>query len=106
VPSTKRPQDKYKSETVTSLLLSDDPAIEPFPDGAGHVDSVLVRGTGEWNGTVGYRYEVAAADRGEPAKGRESIRIRIWDPAGTVVVDVEEQLGGGNIQAIRQSKRK
>jgi hypothetical protein len=93
--------DRFQSTSVESIEFSDDPTIRPGRNRKPQIDTVLFRGSGEWNGRRGYRYEVFAQDAGEPGRHRESIKVTIWSPSGQVVAQFEGDLDGGNIQSGR-----
>jgi hypothetical protein len=96
-----RPRDdRFESRTVTFIAFSDDPTIRPGQPRRPQVDSVLFRGMGEWNGQGGYRYEAFAQDQTEP-RLRESVRVTIWSPAGTIVAAFDGELDGGNVRSKR-----
>ena len=60
---------------------------------------MVFSGVGLWNGATGYRYEITAADRGEP--GRDTFSVKVFSPAGVLVESVSGVLRNGNIQALR-----
>jgi len=96
-----RRDDRFRAWSVDSVAFSDDPTIRPGYSYRPQVDTVLFSGTGEWNGRSGYHYSVLATDQGEPGRHRESIRIDITAPNGTVVAHVDGVLSGGNVQSVR-----
>lgn len=93
--------DRFESRTVAFMAFSDDPSVRPGRPRRPQIDTVLFSGVGEWNGTTGYRYEVFAQDSGEGRRHRESIRMTVWSPSGTVVASFEGEVEGGNIQSSR-----
>ncbi|MDP2389849.1 MAG: hypothetical protein Q8N52_05930, partial [Acidobacteriota bacterium] len=93
--------DRFESRTVAFMAFSDDPSVRPGRPSRPQIDTVLFSGVGEWNGTAGYRYEVFAQDSGEGRRHRESIRMTVWSPSGTVVASFEGDVEGGNIQSSR-----
>jgi hypothetical protein len=93
--------DRFRSQSVTSVTFSDDPAIRPGRAAHPQIDTVLFNGLGEWNGAAGYTFEVSARDEGEPGRHRESIRLSITSPTGTVVAHASGEIDGGNIQSLR-----
>jgi hypothetical protein len=97
----KKRDDRFESRSVDFIAFSDDPGIRPGRQRRPQVDTVLFSGVGEWNGTGGYRYEVFAQDEGEPGRHRESIRVKIWTPAGQLVASFEGELDSGTIQSGR-----
>jgi len=60
--------------------------------------AVVFSGIGRWNGAPGFRYDVRAADHGEPGRLRDRLRITITAPGGSVVAHFDTILDGGNIQ--------
>jgi hypothetical protein len=92
--------DSFVATSVTSVAFSDDPTYHPGRRQRPQVDTVLFTGTGKWNGAAGYTYEVYAEDRGEPGRHRESVRITI-KKGNTIVVSVDDELSGGNVQSHR-----
>ncbi|MBZ5558688.1 MAG: HYR domain-containing protein, partial [Acidobacteriia bacterium] len=98
---TKPRDDRFVANTITFAVFSDDPTIRPGHPRKPQIDTVTFSGPGDWDGKHGYRFEVFAQDAGEPGRHRESVRITIWDPAGTIVAHVEGDLDGGNVQSVR-----
>jgi hypothetical protein len=64
-------------------------------------ESVVFRGTGVWNGAAGHRYEVAATDN---HGSRDDVRITITAPDGTVVMQLEGTVRGGNVRCFRKHR--
>jgi hypothetical protein len=63
--------------------------------------TVLFSGVGKWNGLHGYRYEVSAADKTQPGRGRHDwVRIIIKAPGGAIVAQVDGTLSSGRIRVI------
>ena len=62
--------------------------------------AVLFRGEGRWNGQAGFRYEVQAADNGNPGRNHDAVRIMLTAPTGSVAT-AEGSLGGGNVILMR-----
>ena len=93
--------DRFTARSTTAGTFSPDPAL-PGPGGAPRpqIDTVLLSGVGTWNNASGYRYEVLATDDAGPPH-LESIRIRVWDPSNTPVVDVEGAVASGSIRSVR-----
>ncbi len=63
--------------------------------------TVLLTGTGRWNGTNGYRFELSAADKRFKRRVHDLVRMTITSPTGEVVAHVEGRLAGGNIRIWR-----
>ena len=88
----------FHLESVTSVSLSDDPAINPNPPGASF-DTLELSGSGRWNGVSGYIIVLKVTDAGEPGRN-DSLSVIITNPAGDVVVSqVSGKLSSGNHQA-------
>lgn len=66
---------------------------------------VVFSGAGRWNGAAGFRYELRAADQGEPGRHRDRLRMTITAPGGSVVAHVDSVIDGGNIQRMRGGSR-
>jgi predicted extracellular nuclease len=98
-PAPGRP-DRYLSASVTGVQMSDAPGYTPSRTKTG-VDTVVFSGVGDWNGAPGYRYEIAAADRGEPGRGRDTFSLTIFSPTGAVVETVSGLLRDGNVRSLR-----
>jgi hypothetical protein len=96
------PVDRFVSSAVSSVSFFDDPGSRP---GRGRrapaADTVIVSGTGRWNGAPGYVFEVRAVDAGEPGRQRDEITITILSPSGVTVSTVTGVLSGGNIESRR-----
>ena len=76
--------NRFQASTLTSLSIGGDQATWSA--------------TGDWNGTAGYRITVTVKDVGPPKKGaRDSIRIVIEAPNGSIVFTTSGPLVGGNI---------
>ena len=97
----KKRDDRFVARSVDFIAFSDDPSIRPGQPRRPHVDTVTFSGFGDWNGQRNHRYEVFAQDAGEPGRHRESIRVRIYSPNGTLVASFEGELDGGNIRSAR-----
>lgn len=97
----KQRDDRFEARTVDAIAFSDDPAIRPGRPRRAQVDTVTFSGVGDWNGQRNCRYEVFAQDAGEPGRHHESIRVKIYSPAGAVLASFEGELDGGNIQSTR-----
>jgi len=96
-----RRDDCFVARSVSSVVFSDDPTVRPGQSARPQVDTVLFSGAGEWNGRGGYRYEVLAQDAGGSGRHRESVRIVITAPNGSVVASVDGLISGGNVESIR-----
>jgi hypothetical protein len=96
-----RKSDRFVATDVTFVAFSDDPAIRPGRSRKAQIDTVRFSGAGEWNGKRGYRFDVLAADGGEPGRHRESVTIMVTSPSGAVVAQVDGALSGGNVQSRR-----
>jgi hypothetical protein len=77
--------DRFVSTSVGSLTF-------------GPECTVLLAGTGRWNGSEGYHFEVAASDRHNRRRGYDAVRITVTSPSGEVVAHIDGRLDGGNIQ--------
>jgi hypothetical protein len=60
--------------------------------------TVLMTGTGRWNGNDGYHYEVAAADKRTRRRAHDAVRITITSPSGEGVAQIDGELDGGSIR--------
>ena len=96
-----RHEDNFVARSTTSVTFSDDPTFRPGLSSKPQVDTVAFSGVGDWNGHSGYRYEAFATDQGEPGRHRETFRITVTAPNGTVVARVDGTLSGGNVQSAR-----
>ena len=63
--------DRYLAATVTEVVMSDAPGYTPGRNSRTGIDSVVFAGVGSWDGVAGYRFEIAASDRGEPGRGED-----------------------------------
>ena len=93
--------DRFTARTTDSVAFSDDPSVTPGRGLQPQVDTVLFSGTGEWNGRSGYRYQVCAVDRGDLGFQRDSLRLTITSPGGTVVAQFSGVISGGFIESER-----
>lgn len=95
---------RFEATAITSVVFSDDPAFRPGPGVRAvrpGVDSVTFKGSGRWNGRLGYNFEATATDRGEPGRGRDTFALIVKDALGNTVASVSGALTGGNIQSTR-----
>ncbi len=65
--------------------------------------SVVLTGTGRWNGTAGYHYEVAASDKHGRRRPHDVVSITVTSPAGDVVAHVDGRVDAGNIRIYPQT---
>jgi predicted outer membrane repeat protein len=101
-----RPRDdEFRSTTINDIVFWDDARYRASRRHDSVVDSVVFTGTGKWNGSPHYTFEAEATDRGEPGRGRDTLRITIRDPHGIVVLSSEGTLTAGNIQSHRIGTR-
>lgn len=91
--------DRFVSSAITSVTFSDDAAARP--GGRAAVDTVVIRGRGNWNGAAGYSFEAVAVDRGELGRRADTFAITIFDSVGNVVYTTSGTLTDGNIQSVR-----
>ncbi|HEX6162127.1 MAG TPA: HYR domain-containing protein [Vicinamibacterales bacterium] len=98
-PAPGRP-DRYLSAAVSGVQMSDSPDYTPARSKTG-VDTVVFSGVGYWNGASGYRYEITAADRGEPGRGRDMFSLKIYSPSGELVESAGGVIRDGNIRSLR-----
>jgi hypothetical protein len=82
-------RERYFSFTVTDVRFSSS------------ADTVTFTGIGAWNGRSGYRYEVTAADAGEPGRHRDTFSVKITAPDGRIVESAGGTLHDGNIESFR-----
>jgi hypothetical protein len=80
---------------LTSTRIND---VRFVSSKGGGVDTVLVTGAGHWNGRNGYRFEIAAADHGEPGRDCDTFTVRVMAPNGAVVASASDTLRNGNVQ--------
>lgn len=93
--------DRFESTSIGAIVFWDNPAFKPGRGPKPTVDSVVLSGTGRWNGVTGYTFEARAADEGEPGRGRDTFAITIRDGNKVVVASVSGVLSEGNIQSER-----
>jgi hypothetical protein len=82
-------------DRLTSTRIDD---VRFVSSSGGVVDTVLFTGSGCWNGRYGYRFEVAAADHGDPGRGRDTFVVRVFGPTGALVASASDSLRNGDIQ--------
>lgn len=94
--------DRFVAQNIDFVKFSDDPTYRPGRSRRPMVDTVRFTGTGSWNRSGGYRFEVLASDHGEPGRRHsETVSITVWDPSGNVVARVDGEIDGGNVQSRR-----
>jgi hypothetical protein len=64
--------------------------------------SVVFRGTGQWNGAAGHRYEVSAADLGTGPGRPDVVDITVVAPNGRVVAHIAGPLKSGGVRAAKR----
>ena len=89
--------NRFHLDTLTRVVCSDDPAIEPSPPRAGS-DTYHGWGVGKYNGVDGYQAEWIFTDAGEPGKV-DWAWIKITDSNDDTVMEVSGFLRSGNQQA-------
>ncbi|MEO5819230.1 MAG: HYR domain-containing protein [Vicinamibacteraceae bacterium] len=94
------PPTRFEATSLSLIVFSDDPLLQPARRTPPTVDTVRFTGSGKWNGRSGYAFEASATDVGEPGRGRDTFSLVVTDPRGTVVARVTGTLDGGNIQSI------
>ena len=94
------PDNKWHlNKPITSADCIDDPAISPEPPPA-PFDTFIGTADGELNGVDGSRLEFTFIDSGEPGGKNDLSQLKIFSPAGDVVLDVPLSfLDHGNLQA-------
>jgi hypothetical protein len=90
----------FVATRIDAVGFFDDPAAVPGPWPASGVDTVRIAGAGAWNGRAGYRFELVAADRGEPGRGRDTVAFTIRDASGAVVVERHGVIDAGNVESL------
>jgi hypothetical protein len=86
----------FHLEVITGIKCYDTPGITPPPPSAGF-DTLVLSGTGRWNGVSGATVEATLTDAGEPGSN-DTLKVVI--KVGAVVVSsVSGNLSGGNHQA-------
>ena len=88
---TRKNKGKAKEDRFVSVALNG----VVFDD-----DTVTFAGTGKWNGVGGYRFQAVAEDVSGPGN-HDTLRVTIYDGANQVVVTFDQEIEGGNIQALR-----
>ena len=90
----------HLDKPITSALCIDDPTISPVPPDA-PFDTFIGTATGRLNGVDGSLLRFVFIDDGERgAQVHDKAQIQIWDPNGTLVLNVPlSELTKGNIQA-------
>jgi len=93
---------KFHLESVTTVRCFDDPAIDPEHPAA-PIDTLVLTGTGRYNGQDGATITLTFTDAGEPGRD-DGVQMQIKDANGTVVLDVAATtLTDGNHQAHRET---
>lgn len=76
----------FHADEITSLQFVDDGGAGPAPPPANaNVARFIASGT--LNGVPGYQLRVCAADRGEPGKGNDTMRMTLFAPGSVLVYD-------------------
>jgi hypothetical protein len=77
---------RFHSTAITSLQFFNDGGAGPNPPPA-NANVALFTATGRLNGEDGWTLNVCLADRGEPGRQNDSIRVRLINPGGVVMYD-------------------
>jgi len=77
---------RFHSTAITSLQFFRDGGAGPNPPPA-NANVGSFSATGRLNGVDGYTLHVCLADRGEPGRNNDSIRLRLVSPGGALVYD-------------------
>jgi len=77
---------RFHSTAITALQFFQDGGPGPYPPPA-NANVGLFTATGRLNGEDGWTLDVCLADRGEPGRQNDSIRLRLTNPGGAVVYD-------------------
>lgn len=91
----------FVATRIDGVGFFDDPASAPGPAPASGIDSVRVVGAGVFNGAPGYTFELVAADRGEPGRGRDELTLTVRDAQGVAVLSATGVIDGGNVDSLR-----
>jgi len=87
------------TKPLTSAECVDDPTVNPEPPPA-PFDTFIGEGIGSLNGVDGAFVKFVFVDAGEPSGKGDKASIQVFDPGGTLVLNVPlSPLDGGNIQA-------
>jgi hypothetical protein len=90
----------FHLQTVTTVSCYDDPSINPG-DPAAPIDTLVLSGTGTYNGTKDATIQLLFSDAGEPGRS-DGVQLIIRDSEGNVVLAVSATtLIDGNQQAHR-----
>lgn len=90
------PDNRFHLTSLTSVVCTDDPALNPLPRKAGF-DTYTASGVGLWNGQPGATIDFVFTDDGEPGT-KDWAEMTITPPGGSPVV-VSGYLTKGNHQA-------
>jgi len=90
------PDNRFHLTALTSVVCTDDPALNPLPRKAGF-DTYTATGVGLWNGQPGATIEFVFTDNGEPGT-KDHATMTITPPGGSPVT-VDGFLEKGNHQA-------
>lgn len=93
--------DRYLSATVSDVRFSNSEGYAPGRFPRSGVDTVAFSGVGSWNGVGGYRFEITAADRGEPGPRQDTFTVRVFAPGGALADTAAGTLQSGNVQSLR-----
>jgi hypothetical protein len=77
---------RFHSTSITALQFFHDGGAGPNPPPA-NANVGLFTAMGRLNGEDGWMLEVCLADRGEPGRQNDSIRVRLTNPGGVVMYD-------------------
>ncbi len=76
----------FHAHEITSLQFVDDGGPGPSPPPA-NANVAMFVASGELGGAPGYQLRVCVADRGEPGKGNDTMRMQLFAPGPVLVYD-------------------
>jgi hypothetical protein len=76
----------FHAHEITSLQFSNDGGAGPNPPPA-NANVARFNASGELDGTPGYVLRVCVADRGEPGKGNDTMRMQLFAPGPVLLYD-------------------
>lgn len=91
--------ENFHLTELETAVCTNEPNIEESPPEAGF-DTMVATGEGRFNNIPGATIEFTFTDAGEPGTG-DFASFLIHDASGTVVLECEAVLEGGNHQALR-----
>jgi hypothetical protein len=97
------PGNRFHLLSLDSAVCTDSPAIDQTPPNSSPFDTFQGTGSGRLGREEGATIEFVFVDAGEPGT-EDTASIKVWNPAGDLVLEVSGFMDRGNIQAHKDNQ--